>query len=68
MTGITMTFSADGPGAMKFTNSEPSYTFKTDGSPTTTPMGDTGVLEAGQCQETPTNPPLSNGTQLSDTR
>ncbi len=67
MTGITMTFSADGPGAMKFTNSETSYTFKTDGSPTTTPMGNT---ESWKQEDANTYESTSsrNGTQLSDTK
>lgn len=41
LTGDTMTFASAGAGAMTFTDASTSYTFKTDGSETTTPMGNT---------------------------
>jgi hypothetical protein len=41
LTGDTITFSPAGSGALKFSNAEETYQFKTDGSQTNTPNGNT---------------------------
>jgi hypothetical protein len=67
LTGDTMTFAPAGAGAMKFTNSEMTYTFKTDGSETTTPMG-SAVTWKQQDPHTYEHTMSRNGKQLSDAK
>lgn len=64
LTGDTMTFSAEPNGMMRYKDSAETYTFRTDGTPATTPMGSSITWKKAD-DKTYTSTVVRNGNTLS---